>query len=79
MLTLKKLGFIKVLKDPRIIMLLWNHFNYSIRDLNSWEDLTLEEKSFIDKELFQKITENSGESFIPTPNTSLKVNVIVEH
>ena len=79
MLTLKKLGFIKVLKDPRIIMLLWNHFNYSIRDLNSWEDLTLEEKSFIDKELFQKITEHSGESFIPTPNPSLKVNVIVEH
>ena len=79
MLTLKKLGFIKVLKDPRIIMLLWNHFNYSIRNINSWEDLTLEEKSFIDKELFQKITEHSRESFIPTPNPSLKVNVIVEH
>lgn len=79
MLALKKLGLIKVLKDPRIIMILWNHFNYSIRDLNSWEDLTLEEKSFIDKELFQKITEHSRESFIPTPNPSLKVNVIVEH
>ena len=77
MLTLKKLGFIKVLKDPRIIMLLWNHFNYSIRDLNSWEDLTLEEKSFINKELFQKITESSRESYILTPNT--KVNVILEH
>lgn len=77
MLALKKLGLIKVLKDPRIIMLLWNHFNYSIRDLNSWEDLTLEEKSFIDKELFQKITEHSRERPIKTPN--IKVNVIVEH
>lgn len=59
MLTLKNLPILKVLKNPRIIMLLWNHFNYSIRDLNSWEDLTLEEKSFIDKELFQNITEHS--------------------
>lgn len=79
MLTLKNLPLIKVLKDPRIIMLLWNHFKYSIKDINSWEDLTPEEKSFIDKELFQEITENSRESFIPTPNPSLKVNVIVEH
>lgn len=59
MLTLKNLPILKVLKNPRIIMLLWDHFNYSIRDINSWEDLTLEEKSFIDKELFQNITEHS--------------------
>ena len=59
MLTLKNLPILKVLKNPRIIMLLWDHFNYSIKDINSWEDLTLEEKSFIDKELFQNITEHS--------------------
>lgn len=59
MLTLKNLPILKVLKNPRIIMLLWDHFNYSIKDINYWEDLTLEEKSFIDKELFQNITEHS--------------------
>ena len=38
-----------------IIEMLIKHFNYSIKDINSYEELTEEEKSFISKELFNKI------------------------
>jgi hypothetical protein len=37
--------------------MLVKHFNYSIRDINSYDELTEEEKKFIDKDLFNKITE----------------------
>lgn len=35
-----------------------NHFEYSIANINSYDELTEKEKSFIDKDLFNLITEN---------------------
>jgi len=32
------------------------HFGYSIKDINSYDELTTEEKSMISKELFERIT-----------------------
>jgi hypothetical protein len=32
------------------------HFGYSIKDINCYEELTTEEKSMISKELFERIT-----------------------
>ena len=36
--------------------ILVNHFGYSIKDINSYNELTDEEKEFIPKDLFEKIT-----------------------
>lgn len=36
--------------------MLINHFNYSIKDINSWDELTNEEKQIIDRELFNQVT-----------------------
>lgn len=35
-----------------------NHFEYSIADINSYDELTEKEKSFIDRDLFNLIAEN---------------------
>ena len=37
--------------------MLLNHFEYSIKDINSYDELTYREKEIIDKELFESITE----------------------
>ena len=57
---LKNLPFTEVIKDPRILMALWNHFNYSIRDISSYEELTQKEKEIISKPIFEHITEKGG-------------------
>jgi hypothetical protein len=40
-----------------IIDMLMNHFEYSIKGINSYDELTDREKEIIDKELFESITE----------------------
>lgn len=40
-----------------ITEMLLNHFEYSIKDINSYDELTDREKEIIDKELFESITE----------------------
>jgi hypothetical protein len=40
-----------------IIEMFMNHFEYSIKDINSYDELTDREKEIIDKELFESITE----------------------
>lgn len=57
---LKNLPFTEVIKDPRILMALWNHFNYSIMDISSYDELTHEEKEIISKPIFEHITEKGG-------------------
>ena len=37
--------------------ILINHFEYSIKDINSYDELTNEEKEFIPRDLFNRITE----------------------
>lgn len=39
-----------------IIHLLKKHFEYSIKDIKSYDELTSEEKKIISRELFEKIT-----------------------
>lgn len=59
-MKLKNLPVTEVIKDPRILMALWNHFNYSIKDITSYEELTSEEKEIISQPLFEHITEEGG-------------------
>jgi hypothetical protein len=40
-----------------VIDMLMDHFEYSIKDINSYDELTDREKEIIDKELFESITE----------------------
>ena len=40
-----------------ITEMLLNHFEYSIKDINSYDELTDREKETIDKELFESMTE----------------------
>ena len=53
---LKNLPFTEVIKDPRILMALWNHFNYSIRNISSYDELTKEEKEIISRSIFELVT-----------------------
>lgn len=57
---LKNLPFTEVIKDPRILMALWNHFNYRIKDISSYDELTKKEKEIISKPIFEHITEKGG-------------------
>lgn len=41
-----------------IIKMLMAHFNYSIRDIHSYNELTQIEKEIIDQDLFEKITDH---------------------
>lgn len=43
-------------KDSEVISMLVNHFNYSIADINSYDELTDKEKKFISKKIWDKIT-----------------------
>lgn len=48
-----------LLSEDEVLQLydmLVNHFGYSIKDINSYNELTDEEKEFIPKDLFEKIT-----------------------
>lgn len=40
-----------------VIDMLMDHFEYSIKDINSYDELTNREKEIINKELFESITE----------------------
>lgn len=40
----------------QIYDMLVNHFEYSIKDINSYDELTDEEKEIIPKNLFERIT-----------------------
>jgi hypothetical protein len=40
-----------------VIDMLTDHFEYSIKDINSYDELTNREKEIINKELFESITE----------------------
>lgn len=42
--------------DSDALKMLIDHFNYSIKDINSYDELTDDEKMIIDKELFYKVT-----------------------
>lgn len=42
-------------KDPEIISMLINHFNYSIGDINSYDELTEREKCIITKDIWDKL------------------------
>lgn len=44
-------------KDPEIISMLINHFNYSIEDINSYDELTEKEKCIITKDVWNKLCE----------------------
>lgn len=59
-MKLKNLQFAEVIKDPRILIALWNHFNYRIRDISSYDELTPKEKEIISKPIFEHITEKGG-------------------
>lgn len=41
--------------DQDVLLMLIDHFNYSVRDINSYNELTDEEKLFISEETFNKI------------------------
>lgn len=40
-----------------VLFMLIDHFGYSIKDINSYDELTEEEKNFISRDTFDKITE----------------------
>lgn len=44
--------------NKEVIAMLINHFNYSIKDIRSYEELTDSEKKFIPKKLWDKIVLN---------------------
>jgi len=44
--------------DNELITMLLKHFQYSIKDINSYDELTAEEKRIISKDLFNSITIN---------------------
>lgn len=41
--------------DSEVIKILIDFFNYNMENVNSYEELALQEKSIISKELFNKI------------------------
>lgn len=45
--------------DKSILKLLINHFNYSIRDIKTYDELTNSEKSLVSRELFNILVESS--------------------
>lgn len=65
-MKLKNLTITDVIRDPRIILTLWDHFNHSIKDITSYEDLTTEEKRIIPQHTFELITEKEPTSPKPT-------------
>lgn len=48
-----------LLSEDEVLQLydmLVNHFGYSIKDINTYDELTDKEKEFIPRDLFEKIT-----------------------
>lgn len=45
-------------RDNSLVTMLLNHFQYSIEDINSYDELTYKEKEIISKDLFDFITIN---------------------
>lgn len=41
--------------NPDVLNMLVNHFNYSMRELKSYDELTDKEKKFIPKKLWDKV------------------------
>lgn len=74
-MKLKNLTITDVIRDPRIILTLWDHFNYSIKDLTSYEDLTTEEKRIIPQHTFELITEEEPTS--PKPSREKRIEQIL--
>ena len=54
--------------DSNVLKMLIDHFNYSINDINSYDELTEEEKKIIDRELFYSITTSSDDKIEYTTN-----------
>ena len=73
-MKLKNLTITDVIRDPRIILTLWDHFNHSIKDITSYEDLTPEEKRIIPQHTFELITEN--EPTRPKPSKEKRIEQI---
>ena len=48
--------------DSNVLKMLIDHFNYSINDINSYDELTEEEKKIINRELFYSITTSSDDN-----------------
>lgn len=65
-MKLKNLTITDVIRDPRIILTLWDHFNHSIKDITSYEDLTPEEKRIIPQHTFELITEKEPANTRPS-------------
>lgn len=65
-MKLKNLTITDVIRDPRIILTLWDHFNHSIKDITSYEELTPEEKRIIPQHTFELITEKDPTNTRPS-------------
>lgn len=53
---------VNAMLDSNVLKMLIDHFNYSIKDINSYDELTEEEKKLIDRELFYSITTPSDDN-----------------
>lgn len=53
---------VNAMLDSNALKMLIDHFNYSIKDINSYDELTEEEKKLIDRELFYSITTPSDDN-----------------
>ena len=74
-MKLKNLTITDVIRDPRIILTLWDHFNHSIKDITSYEELTPEEKRIIPQHTFELITEKEPTS--PKPSREKRIEQIL--
>lgn len=74
-MKLKNLTITDVIRDPRIILTLWDHFNHSIKDITSYEDLTPEEKRIIPQHTFELITEKDPTR--PKPSREKRIEQIL--
>lgn len=64
--------------DSDVLKMLIDHFNYSIKDINSYDELTDDEKMIIDKELFYKVTISPSVSELPELNAEDIADIIKE-
>lgn len=64
--------------DSDVLKMLIDHFNYSIKDINSYDELTDDEKMIIDKELFYKVTISHSVSELPELNAENIADIIKE-
>lgn len=75
-MKLKNLTITDVIRDPRIILTLWDHFNHSIKDITSYEDLTPEEKRIIPQHTFELITEKEPTRPKPTKEKRIEPTLL---